>query len=140
MLGFDGQYSAGHPKATFWRFLVKICKISPTKQFIEERILLNFVNLSTTFCPRLYNLQKFLKMKNQVNLFFFWRGGGGEGGEGDRKFWIRWTACFVAVAIWQCEHFAKGIYSTQNKLIVLQKLCGFPIWLWNKVFFRYHKS
>ena len=44
----------GHSKAKFQRFSVKNCKISAVKQFIENPILFNFVNLCTTFCPRLY--------------------------------------------------------------------------------------
>ena len=53
MLGFDGEYPAVHPKARFWRFLVKNYKKSAVKHSIEKPILLNFVNLSPTFCPRL---------------------------------------------------------------------------------------
>ena len=52
MLGFDGEYSAGHPETKFWRFSGKICKISAVKHFKRTAILLNFVNLSATFCPR----------------------------------------------------------------------------------------
>ena len=54
LLAFDGESSAGHPKAKFRRFSVKNCKISAVKQFIENPILFNFLNLCTTFCPRLY--------------------------------------------------------------------------------------
>ena len=54
MLGFDGQYTAVHPKANFLRFLEKNCKKSAEKHSIEKLILLNFVNLSPTFCPGLY--------------------------------------------------------------------------------------
>ena len=53
MLGFDGKYPAVQPKAKFWRFLVKYRKKSAVKNSIEKPILLNFVNLSPTFCPRL---------------------------------------------------------------------------------------
>ena len=35
------------------RFLAKSCKKSVVKQSIEKPILLNFVNLSPTFCPLL---------------------------------------------------------------------------------------
>ena len=49
MLGFDGEYSAGHPKAKFWCFMVKNLKISAVKHFKEKSILFNFVNLSTAF-------------------------------------------------------------------------------------------
>ena len=52
MLGFDGEYQSVHPKAKFWRFLVKNCKKSAVKHSIEKPILLDFVNLSPTFCPR----------------------------------------------------------------------------------------
>ena len=53
MIGFDGEYPAVHPKAKFWRLLVKNCKISAINHSIEKSILLNFVNLSLTCCPRL---------------------------------------------------------------------------------------
>ena len=53
MLRSDGEYPALHPKANFLRFLVKICKKSAVKYSIENPILLNFVNLSPTFSPRL---------------------------------------------------------------------------------------
>ena len=53
MLGFDGAYQAVQPRAKFWHFLVKNCKKSAVKHSIEKPILLNFVNLSPTFCPRL---------------------------------------------------------------------------------------
>ena len=58
MLVFDGPYSAGHPKAKFWRFSEKNREISAVKHFIEKSNLLSFVNLSTTICPRLYNIMK----------------------------------------------------------------------------------
>ena len=53
MLGFDGDYPAAHLKAKFWHFSVKSLKKLAVKQSIEKPILLNFVNLSPTFCPRL---------------------------------------------------------------------------------------
>ena len=53
MLGFDGEYPAIHPKAKFWHFLVKSRAKSAVKQSIEKSILLNFVNLYATFCPRM---------------------------------------------------------------------------------------
>ena len=54
MLGFDGDYPAVQSKAKFfWRFLVKNHKKSVVKHSIEKSILLNFVNLSPTFCLRL---------------------------------------------------------------------------------------
>ena len=42
----DGEYSAEHSKAKFWRLSVKNGKISAVKHFIEKPILLNFVNVS----------------------------------------------------------------------------------------------
>ena len=54
MFGFNDEYPAVHPKAKFWHFLVKYCKKSTVKHYIEKPILLNFVNLSPTVCPRLY--------------------------------------------------------------------------------------
>ena len=53
MLVFDGKYLAGYPNSKFWRFSGKNRKISAVKHSIEKPVLLNFVNLSTTFCPRL---------------------------------------------------------------------------------------
>ena len=53
MLGFGIEYPTAHPKAKFSRFLLKNCKKSVVKHSMEKRILLNFVNLSPTFCPRL---------------------------------------------------------------------------------------
>ena len=54
MFGFNGEYPAVNPKVKFWRFSLKNCKISVVKNSIEKPILLNFMNLSLTFCPRLY--------------------------------------------------------------------------------------
>ena len=53
MLGFDGDYPAVHPNAKFLGFSAKNCEKSAIKRSIEKPILLNFVNLSPTFCPRL---------------------------------------------------------------------------------------
>ena len=47
-LGFDGKYPA-----KFSRFPVKNRKKLAVKHSIEKPFLLNFVNLSPTFCPRL---------------------------------------------------------------------------------------
>ena len=54
MLGFDGEYPAGHPKAKFWDVLVTNRKKSTAKHSIEKPSLLNLVNFSTTVCPRLW--------------------------------------------------------------------------------------
>ena len=54
MLWFDGEYPTVHPKAKFLRFLVNNCKKSAVKHSIENPIVLNIVNLSLTFCPRLW--------------------------------------------------------------------------------------
>ena len=54
---FDGEYPAIHPEAKFWCFSVKNRKKSAAKHSIEKSILLNFVNLSPTFCPRLWRWQ-----------------------------------------------------------------------------------
>ena len=56
MLGFDSEYTAVEPKAKFWYFLLK--------HSIEKPILLNFVNLSSTFCPTLYIICE--------SFLFFW--------------------------------------------------------------------
>ena len=53
MLGFDGQYPVVQPKAKFGHFLLKNCKKSAVNHCIEKPILLNFINLSPTFCPTL---------------------------------------------------------------------------------------
>ena len=53
ILWIDGEYPAVHPIAKFWRFLVKNCEKSAVKDSTEKPILLNFVKLPSTFCPRL---------------------------------------------------------------------------------------
>ena len=53
MLGLDSDYSAGQPQVKVWRFSEKNRKKSAVKHSIEKAILLNFVNMSTSFCPRL---------------------------------------------------------------------------------------
>ena len=53
MLGFDDEYPAVQPKAKFWHSLVKNREKSAEKHSIEKPILLDFGNLSPTFCPRL---------------------------------------------------------------------------------------
>ena len=53
MLGFEDEYPAGYPNANFLRFSVKNRIKSAVKHSIEKPILLNFVNLSTTFWPGL---------------------------------------------------------------------------------------
>ena len=52
-LVFDGEYPAVQPKAKFSPFLVKNGKKSVAKHSTEKPVLLYFVNLSATFCPRL---------------------------------------------------------------------------------------
>ena len=54
MLESDGEYPGGHPTIKFGGFAIKITKNQLKKHSIAKPILLNFVNLSTTFCPRLY--------------------------------------------------------------------------------------
>ena len=53
ILRFNDNYPTGHLKVKFEHFLVKSWKKLALKHSIEKTILLNFVNLSTTFCPRL---------------------------------------------------------------------------------------
>ena len=53
MLEFDDEYPAVHLKTKFWGFSVKSRKRLAVKQTTEKPILLNFVNVSPTFCPRL---------------------------------------------------------------------------------------
>ena len=52
MFEFDGEYAAVQPKAKFSRFSLKNCKNSAATHSIEKPIMLNFVNLSTAFCPQ----------------------------------------------------------------------------------------
>ena len=59
MLGFDGKYPVVHPKAIFWCFLAENCKKLAVKHSVEKPIPLNFVNLSPSFCPRLYYAAKY---------------------------------------------------------------------------------
>ena len=47
MLGFNGEHATDNPEAKFWRPLVR------KKTLHKKPILLNFMNLSTTLCPRL---------------------------------------------------------------------------------------
>ena len=63
MLGFDGGYPTVHLKPNIWRLFVKNCKQSAVKDSIKKHNLLNFVNLSPTFSPR---LQRYLKFKKTV--------------------------------------------------------------------------
>ena len=53
MFGFDCDYAAVHPKAKFWRFLVKNSKKATVKFSIQKSISPNFVNLSPIFSPSL---------------------------------------------------------------------------------------
>ena len=50
------KYPAGYLKAIFCRLLVKNCKTPVVKHSIKKTVLLNFGNLSATFCPRLRTL------------------------------------------------------------------------------------
>ena len=59
MFGFDNEYPAGHPNS----------QILAIKDGIEKPILPNFVNLSTIFCPRLYEEAHVQNMYKKV-LFF----------------------------------------------------------------------
>ena len=69
MLAFDGKYPAVQPKAKFWRFLLKNCKKSSVKHSTEKPILLNFVNLSPTFCPRFQDCSSITK-KNYPQIMY----------------------------------------------------------------------
>ena len=51
MFRFDGEYPASYPRSKFWH-----CEESFVKHSTEKPILFNFVNLSTTFSPRMHNL------------------------------------------------------------------------------------
>ena len=73
MLGFDGEFPAVNPKAKFRRFLVKSCKKSAVKHSVEKHILLNFVNLSPTFCPRLYLRRQYTTFDDYILLYYFRR-------------------------------------------------------------------
>ena len=52
MLGIDGEYQPATQKPKFHSSSKKLQK-KAIKHCIEKSILLNFVNLSTKFCPRL---------------------------------------------------------------------------------------
>ena len=60
ILRIDGEYPAGLPKGKFdsCPILVVILSVILRKlncvKSVEKFILLDFVNLSTTYCPRLY--------------------------------------------------------------------------------------
>ena len=43
MLGFDGEYTAGHPKGKFFTFVPETCEKSPLKHFLENLVLLSVV-------------------------------------------------------------------------------------------------
>ena len=70
MVRFDGKYPADYPKAKFWRFTRKNCKISHVKHSIEKPVLLNYLNLFTIFRPILYIYQSKHddKLNNKYNL------------------------------------------------------------------------
>ena len=53
MLVFNGEYPVLQPNAKFRQFLIENRKKSAVKRSIEKPILLNFINLSLTFWPRL---------------------------------------------------------------------------------------
>ena len=54
MLGFDCEYTVVDPKIKFWSFSVKNSKRSAVEPSIEKAILLIFVILFPTFCPRMF--------------------------------------------------------------------------------------
>ena len=59
MLRFDGEYPGVNPNAKVSRFPIKNRKKSAVKHLTEKPILLNFVNLSPTFCSRLSDERDF---------------------------------------------------------------------------------
>ena len=61
IIEFDNKYPASHLKTKYCLFLVKILQKSAVKHSVEKSILLNFVRLHTTFCPRLQVFQIFLQ-------------------------------------------------------------------------------
>ena len=128
MLGFDSDYPAFHPKAEFWRFLLKNCKKSAVKHSIEKSILLNFVNLSPTFCLRLYYLSHSY-LKQQGNHYIYPRhfsfsvifGKTVILGTKCDKFWLikKTTSSFPFNLLWSCSLFS----SKTAKLILLRETC-----------------
>ena len=53
MFAIDGQSSAGHLKKQMKTFALINHELSAVPHSIEKLTLLNFVNFSTIFCPRL---------------------------------------------------------------------------------------
>ena len=72
MLGIDSEYLAGYQRDKFWQPLLENCEKLPVIHSIEKPILLNLINLSTIFCPRLYysiiKIWFSLKLVNWENL------------------------------------------------------------------------
>ena len=58
MLEFDGEYPAVHLKVKILTIFGKKMQKKAVKLSMEKPILLNFVNLSPTFCPELWVGQK----------------------------------------------------------------------------------
>ena len=52
-LGNDGKVINRPPKRQKLTVLLQKCKTSAVKRFTEEPMLLDFVDLSTIFCPKL---------------------------------------------------------------------------------------
>lgn len=53
MFGIKGKCLDDLPKCSL-AITLKNCKVSPLKNFTEKHIFLNFENLPTMFCPKLY--------------------------------------------------------------------------------------
>ena len=53
MIKFNREYPAVDPGAEFWKFSGKNSKKSAVKHYIGKPFMLNFMNLSITFCPKL---------------------------------------------------------------------------------------
>ena len=73
MLAIDGQSSAGHPKKQVMAYVLINRELSAVTNPIEKPILLNFVNFSTIFCPRLSDetdISKFLTPPRSLESLF----------------------------------------------------------------------
>ena len=51
--GNDGKVISRPPKRHILTVLLQNCKTSAVKRFIEKPMLLDFVDLSSIFCPKL---------------------------------------------------------------------------------------
>ena len=71
MLGFDGENPAVHPKAKFWHFYVKTCKILPLWNAVKH--LHPVTLIKNNFLPEYFREQLFLETSNAaLDICFDW--------------------------------------------------------------------